>query len=230
MKDYQQDAIVANVGLSRSHQQVAYERFTDSGLIALLPMTERRAALVWALDSDKAQASIKLSDTAFLKTLQQTFGYRLGRFVKVGKRTRFPLRQVVMNPSIAWPYVFVGNCAHTLHPIAGQGFNLGLRDVALLAQYILEKGLCPAMLEAYQAARCKDQNTIAHFTDGLVELFQKKWPFLGVFRGAGLLLLDNLPPLKQALAYRAQGFMESPPNLVCGIPLHPFGESDAASF
>jgi 2-octaprenyl-6-methoxyphenol hydroxylase len=151
--------------------------------------------------------------------LQQAFGYRLGRFLKVGKRTIFPLRQMIMPQQTAWPLVFIGNAAHSLHPVAGQGFNLGLRDVALLAQSILEDGLTPEMLQTYQAKRRHDQVAIINLTQSLVDVFTSKLPGLAWARTVGLVALDNVPFLKKLLTRYASGYAGTIPDLVCGLPL-----------
>jgi 2-octaprenyl-6-methoxyphenol hydroxylase len=221
--DYQQKAIVANIGLSRSHQHVAYERFTPSGPMALLPMTGMRSALVWSLPPEKAEELYHLPEPQFLEELQFAFGYRLGRLTKLGHRSLFPLRQAIMPQQIAWPVVFIGNAAHTLHPVAGQGFNLGLRDVALLAQAIVQQGLSAQMLESYQDSRKHDQAAIKCFTHGLVELFNKGIPGLATLRGMGLMVMDSFTPLQGLLAHYAQGFAGTPADLICGLPLRARG-------
>jgi 2-octaprenyl-6-methoxyphenol hydroxylase len=218
-KEYNQIAIVANIGLARSHQNHAYERFTSSGPLALLPMTGLRSSLVWALSPNDAERLAACSEADFLKALQHAFGYRLGRFVKAGHRALYPLRQVIMPETVSGNVVFVGNAAHTLHPVAGQGFNLGLRDVATLAQCIAQQGLDSKMLQLYQQARRHDQSAIIHFTNGLIELFTSRVPGLPMMRGAGLIALDNIAVLKNLLARYARGFAGVIPDLVCGIPL-----------
>ncbi len=220
IKEYDQHAIVANIGLARPHRNHAYERFTPSGPLALLPMTGLRAALVWALPPTEAEQLMAISEQDFLKALQQAFGYRLGRFVKTGQRVLYPLRQIVMPESVSGKVIFVGNAAHTLHPVAGQGFNLGLRDVATLAQCIAQQGLASNMLHNYQQTRRYDQAAITRFTDGLIELFTSRVPGLSIMRGVGLIALDNVAPLKNLLARHARGFAGVTPDLVCGIPLH----------
>ncbi len=220
LKDYDQCAIVANIGLARAHQQVAYERFTASGPLALLPMTDQRASLVWALPPQEAERLMLVEEHVFLNHLQRTFGYRLGRFIKVGCRVAYPLRQLIMPQCVAGSVVFVGNAAHTLHPVAGQGFNLGLRDVAMLVQCIAKHGLGDDMLQIYQTSRRFDQTAMAYFTDGLVELFTSRLPGAALVRGAGLIALDNIPVLKSLLVRYARGFTGIIPDLVCGIPLH----------
>lgn len=160
-----------------------------------------------------------MPESAFLTRLQQTFGYKLGRFIKVGRRAVYPLHQIVMPQTVHWPVIFVGNAAHTLHPVAGQGFNLGLRDMAALAQAILEKGITTAMVETYQHMRHHDQQAIVQFTDGLVRLFGSRLPGLGVGRSLGMMLMDNSPLLKSILAHYARGYAGVVPDLACGITL-----------
>lgn len=219
IKDYKQFAITANVGLARSHHNRAFERFTASGPIALLPLTNNRASLVWASSAEETTRLFELSDSLFLKELQQAFGYKLGKFIQLGKRTFFPLKHVSMPKKIAWPYVFIGNAAHTLHPIAGQGFNLGLRDVASLAECILKYGINETMLERYEAMRRHDQNAIQLFTDNLVRIFTSKMPGVGLIRNLGLLSIELFPLFKNTLTHYAGGFGGEPCDLVCNIPL-----------
>ncbi|MFC3908274.1 2-octaprenyl-6-methoxyphenyl hydroxylase [Legionella dresdenensis] len=219
VKDYQQQAIVANIGLNRSHHNYAYERFTANGPLALLPMSEQRASLVWAVKPERAHELLKLDETQFLKQLQLTFGYKAGRFIKAGKRFVYPLRQAIMPIQAAWPLVFVGNAAHTLHPVAGQGFNLGLRDVATLAQCLIKDGLSAIMLGNYQQMRRYDQQATARFTDSLIAVFTNKIPGFGMARSLGLMAVDNLPGLKALLTRHARGFAGTVPDLVCGIEL-----------
>lgn len=219
IKDYKQVAVVANIGLKRSHHHCAYERFTAKGPLALLPMTAKRSALVWSLPVAEAQQLHNMPESEFLKQLQQIVGYRLGRFVKVGQRTLYPLRQVTLSTLISNSVVFIGNAAHTLHPIAGQGFNLGLRDVAMLAQAISQYGLNPEMLRYYQKSRQHDHTIITRSTDMLVELFQMQFPGIACTRSMGLIAFDNMPVLKKILSRYARGYAGIIPDLVCGIPL-----------
>jgi 2-octaprenyl-6-methoxyphenol hydroxylase len=218
-KDYQQRAIVANVQLARSHHNQAYERFTSSGPLALLPMTENRMSLVWALSVDEAGKLMGTSEKDFLATLQGAFGYRLGRFLRSGERVLFPLRQMVMQDQVKWPFVFVGNAVHTLHPVAGQGFNLGLRDVAALAQCIAEGGLNEPMLQGYASMRHHDQRAIVGLTDGLIRIFTSRFPGMRLARNLGLMAIDNSHFLRKILSYYTQGFAGVTPDLVCGIDL-----------
>lgn len=224
-KDYQQQALVANIGLDKPHNQCAFERFTPQGPLALLPMQGNRMSLVWAMSPEQAELMMKVDESDFLKHLQLAFGYRLGRLVKVGKRFSFPLKQVTMPQLAQWPLVFIGNAAQTLHPVAGQGFNLGLRDVATLAQCIAKHGLSNQMLTQYLQLRRHDQQIITQFTDGLVRLFTSQIPGLGVVRNLGLVAFDNSPALKNLLARYARGFGGAIPDLVCELALRREHES-----
>lgn len=219
-KLYGQCALVANIALSKPHQGQAYERFTAQGPLALLPMQGQRMSLVWAMLPKEAESLMALSDNEFLSQLQKAFGYRLGRFSKTGARFSYPLQQVLMPQQTQWPVVFVGNAAHTLHPVAGQGFNLGLRDVATLAQCIAKEGLQASMLDHYADLRAHDQKAITYLTDGLISVFTSRLPGLGWARGMGLVALDNIPALKNLLARYARGFGGVVPDLVCDIALH----------
>ncbi len=219
IKEYNQQALVANIGLTRSHEYRAYERFTSEGPLAMLPMQGQRMAMVWAMKPLEAQRLLSEPDAVFLRELQAAFGYRLGRLLKVGTRSAYPLRQVSMAEQAKWPVVFVGNAAHTLHPVAGQGFNLGLRDVAALAQCIAQQGLNKEMLAGYVQLRASDQRLITGFAHGLVNLFTSRLPGVGLARDLGLILLDNSTFLKNCLARHAQGFSGVIPDLVCQIAL-----------
>ena len=218
-KTYPEHAIATNIALSRSHKQIAYERFTSHGPLALLPLKGPHMGLVWTL-SPKAAAHLKTVDEdAFLHTLQRAFGYRSGRFTAVGPRMTYPLKQVMMPKQVYERVIFLGNAAHTLHPVAGQGFNLGLRDVAMLAECAAKYGLTPEALSRYQAFRQSDQKVITKATDGLVSLFKSTLPGVGLARRMGLVALDNSAFLKNIVLRHAKGFGGVVPDLVCGMPL-----------
>jgi 2-octaprenyl-6-methoxyphenol hydroxylase len=208
---YGQQALVANITPGRPHQGVAYERFTDSGPLALLPMPGNRCGLVWTCRDDQREELLGLEDAAFLARLQQRFGQRLGALSRPGRRSAYPLRLLRVRQHYRQRVVLVGNAAHALHPIAGQGFNLGLRDCAVLAEVLAEgarQGADPgseALLSVYARRRERDQQGTALFTDLLARLFINPLPPLQLGRNLGLLALDLLPPLKQALARRAMG-------------------------
>ena len=204
-KDYAQLALVCSVHGDRPHGGRAYERFTPSGPMALLPV-EARYALVWTAPPAEAARLAALDDAAFLAQLQAAFGDRAGRFTAAGPRTSFALRLRAVNTPIALRTAIIGNAAQALHPIAGQGLNLGLRDAAELAAQVratpreaLGEG---AMLEAYRLARRRDSRRGIAFTDVLVSLFSdaRRIPTWG--RGLALTALDLLPPARRLFAER----------------------------
>lgn len=217
--DYQQTAIVCNIGLARSHQHVAYERFTHDGPLAMLPLHQKRAALVWAMRPSHAQSRMELSDQAFLSTLQSAFGYRLGRLSAVGCRYAIPLLQVYNAHNIDDNVVFIGSAAQHLHPVAGQGFNLALRDVASLVQCVDSYGLNGRMLRQYQNMRQTDRKVIGQCTDALVRVFGQALPGAAFLRSLGLLAFDTIAPVQDVFARYARGFGGTPPDMACGIPL-----------
>ncbi|MDF1677762.1 MAG: FAD-dependent monooxygenase [Legionellaceae bacterium] len=218
-KQYSEHALAANVALSRPHHQVAYERFTPDGPLALLPLRGEHMALVWTRTPAEVEALKQMEETVFLSTLQRAFGYRAGRFTRVGPRMTYPLKQVTMQKKVYESVVFVGNAAQTLHPVAGQGFNLGLRDVAMLAQCAAKYGLNQQALANYQSLRQADSRTITAATDGLVSLFKSNLPGVGLARRMGLVMLDNNRLLKNTILRHAKGFGGVIPDLVCGISL-----------
>jgi 2-octaprenyl-6-methoxyphenol hydroxylase len=223
--DYGQTAIVTNVTPQLPHNHVAWERFTDTGPLALLPMSGQRCAVVWTVASEQAEAIMALEDAAFLARLQERFGNRLGRLQRVGKRQAWPLQLVSATQSVAPRMALVGNTIHTLHPIAGQGFNLGARDIAALAEVLVDAiraGEDPGsaqVLERYAEWRRRDHKNVTLFTDGLVRLFTLPVPGLGMVRSAGMLALDLLPPAKRLLTRLTMGRSVQTPRLARGLPL-----------
>jgi len=223
--DYQQTAIVTNITPQLAHNNIAYERFTKSGPLALLPMTEQRCAVVWTVASDQAESVMALDEADFLARLQERFGYRLGRLERVGHRQAWPLRLVQAKESVRERLALMGNAVHTLHPIAGQGFNLGARDVAALAEVLVDAvnaGEDPGSLEVlsrYGDWRHRDHKNVTVFTDGLARIFTLPLPALGVARSAGMLALDLLPPAKRLLTRATMGRSGRTPRLARGLPL-----------
>ena len=209
--NYQQTAIITNIGLTRSHHNVAYERFTQQGPIALLPLSEQRCGLVWTLEPEQVTRVINLTDKQFLIELQQAFGYRLGRFARVGKRFAYPLQLLQTQQLTKFRVALIGNAAHTLHPIAGQGFNLGLRDVAALTS-LLEQALIQGedlgskiVLDRYKHQQTRDHRHYICFTDGLVKIFTSPLWQIALARNIGLQTLNFIPSLKQRLTRKAMG-------------------------
>jgi 2-octaprenyl-6-methoxyphenol hydroxylase len=211
--DYGQHALIANVGLTQPHNGVAYERFTATGPLAMLPLiaadSAQRSSLVWTLDASEAQDIAALDDAALLERLQQAFGWRLGRLGRIGARAIYPLSLQVAQEQVRPHLVLLGNVAHTLHPVAGQGMNLSLRDIEALVETLatptLELGSM-TMLTRYLQAREADQNLMIGVTDGLTKLFSSDAQAKVWLRKAGLLSLDLIPALKTRFGARAMGF------------------------
>jgi 2-octaprenyl-6-methoxyphenol hydroxylase len=218
---YQQTAITANISTERPHEHRAYERFTEHGPIALLPMPDNRCSLIWTVKTGDEGPINALDDAAFLARLQTEFGYRLGQFTQVGKRSHFPLKLTQTEQTIQDRIVFIGNAAHNLHPIAGQGFNLGLRDVIALADVLIDAKDCgdPRHLHDYQQWQQQDQDNVIKATDTLVRLFSNNNVVLGHGRSAGLIALDLLPPAKHWLASKSMGLGKKQPRLARGMTL-----------
>ena len=222
-RDYEQTAIIANVSTDKPHNTVAYERFTASGPLALLPMNEGRSSLVWTVRADQGEEVMALDDAEFLERLQERFGYRLGRFTRVGRRNAFPLQLLQAAESVRPRLALIGNAVHTLHPVAGQGFNLGLRDVAALAEVILDarrRGQdigAAGVLQAYARWRQGDQRRVTLFTDSMVRLFGQSLPPVAWLRDAGMLALDVCPPAKRWFGRMTMGRAGRLPRLARGL-------------
>lgn len=222
---YGQSAVVANVSPARPHRNRAYERFTASGPLALLPMSEGRCAVVWTVGDAELDQVLGLDDAEFLAGLQRRFGYRLGAFERVGRRAAYPLGLMRARESVRGRVVIIGNAAHTLHPVAGQGFNLGVRDVAALAEVVDDAhraGLDPGdaeVLARYRRWRETEQAAMALATDGLARLFTNPLAPLRHGRRLGLLAMHWLPGARHPLARAAMGLMGRQPKLARGVPL-----------
>ena len=201
--DYDQVAIVASIMLDHEHAGIAYERFTPDGPIALLPERDHYA-LVWTRKPADAPQMLASSEPAFLAALAAHFGSRVRRFARVSGRRAFPLALEVARNITAPRIAVIGNAAQALHPIAGQGFNLGLRDAWDLARIVVEAPKdaigAPAMLARYRRSRERDRRAGIAFTHGLVQLFGNDRPWLRVPRGMGLMLLDTVPFAKRAFS------------------------------
>ncbi len=213
-EDYGQIAVIANVTTSLPHQGKAFERFTRNGPLAMLPMSEDRCSLVWCHAAEDQAKVDRWSDAEFLHQLQQAFGWRLGAMVKAGKRHSYPLRLTSALQHISHRLALVGNAAQTLHPIAGQGFNLGLRDVMSLAETIAQAEQqgndigSYQILSQYQQRREPDQQATIGVTDGLIHLFANRLAPLVVGRNLGLMAIELVPPLRETLARRTLGWVE----------------------
>lgn len=227
--DYGQQAVIGNVMPEMAPDNRAYERFTAEGPIALLPIADNRAAFVWILPSDRARSIMELDDTMFTDALQQAFGFRLGSFSRVGQRAVYPLALTRANSLTARRGVLIGNAAHGLHPVAAQGFNLGLRDVAALCDCLLDAMLeaapdcadpgSPELLETYADWRQDDHSKVVRFTDGLVRLFGDRRSPLRFMRNAGMLGFDLIPGVRSLFARHTMGLAGRLPRLSRGVPL-----------
>lgn len=220
--DYGQTAVIANITTSDPHHGIAHERFTPTGPIALLPLFDGARGLIWTLAPEEAERVLALDDDRFLRELQQGFGWRAGQFLHVGRRASYRLSLQRASGTLAPRCVLIGNAAQALHPIAGQGFNLGMRDAALLAETLIEAGGdvgAPATLQRFDAARSEDRRGIVRFTDGLVRLFADARPGAGLTRNLGLVAFDLLPPAKAALSRLSWGWDGRRPKLTRGVPL-----------
>ena len=224
-RDWDQSAITATVETRLGHDNVAYERFTTEGPIALLPMDRRCCGLVWTLPHGDADTLMGLDDKRFLESLREHFGSRLGAFVKTGPRTRHRLHSIRSASAVKPRLALVGNAANHLHPVAGQGLNLGLRDAAVLAEVVVEairNGEDPgamATLRRYADWRRRDHWSTTRFTEGVVRLFSNDFAPLVVVRDLGLIGLDSFGYLKKVLARHAMGLAGRSPRLARGLPL-----------
>ena len=226
LTDYEQTAIISTMTTQRFHDHVAYERFTEDGPIAVLPLQDGRCGVVWTRRPNEARRLLTLDDDAFTDALQRAFGFRLGRLLKIGTRHAYELSLSRSEAHFAQRLAIVGNAAQGLHPIAGQGFNLGLRDAASLAEVLsdaLVAGVqdpgAQSLLRDYAAWRGEDRKRIVAFTDGLVRLFATPLGLVRGLRGFGMLAFDSLPPAKAAMARLSTGASGRVPRLARGVPL-----------
>lgn len=233
---YGQTAVIANVTTDQPHRDTAYERFTDSGPLALLPNTapqgmpgqedgDRRWSLVWTVRDADVEATLALDDASFLERLQARFGRRAGTFTGTGPRSAYPLGLQFVRDHVQPRIAFVGNAAHVIHPVGGQGFNLGLRDVAVLAEVLAgaaEQGTDPgagATLRGYARWRRLDYLRTVAMTDGLARTFSTRLAPVVLARNLGLMAMELFPPARHLLARQAMGLTGSQTKLGRGLPL-----------
>lgn len=234
--DYGQWAVIGNLLPEKPPANRAYERFTETGPIAVLPAADDRAAFVWILPSAMAQDVLALDDADFARHLQEAFGNRLGKFSRVGKRAAYPLALSKANGLVARRSVVIGNAAHGLHPVAAQGFNLGMRDVATLCDCIYDARIeataahpstdaevadpgCTEILENYAKWRRSDHAKVVRFTDGIVRLFGDRRPPVRALRNLGMLAFDLVPGVRRLFAKHTMGLAGRLPRLSRGVPL-----------
>ncbi|USA53634.1 2-octaprenyl-6-methoxyphenyl hydroxylase [Acinetobacter sp. C32I] len=211
--DYDQVAIVTTVQTSKPHQQVGFERFSALGPLALLPLPgEYRRSVVWPVKKGTEGEWLgEENDQHFLDALQETYGDRAGKFEKTGKRFSYPLAQVLAHKQAVGRVVLMGNAAHTIHPVAGQGFNLCLRDADVLVRFLMEQLSksddigAPENLLAYEQSRLKDQQRVIKFCDSVVRGFSNQNPILKLLRNTGLIAFDVIPGVKPLVANYAMG-------------------------
>jgi len=227
VEDYEQVAIVVNAATERPNNGEAFERFTASGPLAVLPVTGGGYTVVWAVTPTRAAELVALDENAFAAELLSAFGWRAGRWTKIGRRNTYPLALSRAAETVAGRVVLIGNAAQALHPVAGQGFNLGLRDAATLAEMLAGAAAHPdgneadfsELLARFSGWRAEDRRGVTRFTDGLVKLFGNDTPGVGLVRNFGLLLFDLSPAAKRALSRVSWGFAGRMPRLARGLPL-----------
>jgi 2-octaprenyl-6-methoxyphenol hydroxylase len=224
--EYGQWAVIGNLLPEKAPANRAFERFTEAGPIAMLPVADERAAFVWVQSPERARERLELPVEVFTAELQDAFGLRLGRFSRVGKRAAYPLALTRTNALTVRRGVIVGNAAHGLHPVAAQGFNLGLRDVAALCDCIADEVADgqgdpgrAAVLEAYADWRVSDQAKLVRFTDSIVHLFADNRLPVRLLRDIGMLGFDLVPGVRRLFARHTMGLAGRLPRLSRGVPL-----------
>jgi 2-octaprenyl-6-methoxyphenol hydroxylase len=223
--DYGQSAVIGNLLTEIALDKRAFERFTRQGPLAILPVAEGRAGFIWTVSTADAARVLDLHDDAFLAEIQEEFGYRLGKFSRVGKRSAYPLTLSKALRLTATRSLLIGNAAHGLHPVSAQGFNLGMRDVAALCDCVadaLADSVDPgarSVLDRYSAWRRSDQKKLVHFTDSLVRLFGSTRPGTGILRNIGMIGFDLVPGVRRIFAKHTMGLAGELPRLSRGVPI-----------
>lgn len=225
--DYRQTAVICNITPEQDHRGRAFECFTPTGPFAIMPHVNGRCGLIWCVSGDRADELMQLPESQFLKKAHDRFGNHLGAFVKSGRRSSYPLRLVRANEDIRQRAVILGNAAHAIHPIGAQGFNLGLRDAAVLAELLCGESAKGAaadygsldLLSRYSQWRKRDQSGTIAYSDGLARIFSNPTPLAATARTAGLLAHAFIPSLRRQLAIRAMGYRGRIPRLALGEPL-----------
>ena len=230
--DYHQTAVICNITPELPHQGRAFECFTRSGPFAVMPHVGGRCGLIWCVASGEAPALLELPAQEFLHRAHQRFGNSLGAFLKLGRRSSYPLRLVRASEDVRPRVVILGNAAHAIHPIGAQGFNLGLRDVAVLAEVLHDElssqgHLDPGemdVLRRYSEWQRPDQIGTIAYSDGLARIFANPSPVAAAARTAGMFAHALLPPLRRQMAVRAMGFRGNTPRLALGESLADFND------
>jgi len=220
VKDYQQVAIVSNVMPERPHEDTAYERFTETGPLALLPHSQQRCVLVFTVAANETEKYMQMDEQSFLDILLQRFGRRLGKFSKLGQRKSYPLKMLQVEEQVKHRAVILGNAAHAVHPNGAQGFNLGLRDAAALAEVLIgaqenDQDIGElSLLESYLESRVEDQQRVLNFTDRLAKNFYNRQALKIIARNLVMLATDLSPTLKHRFTRSAMGFWGCQPSLI----------------
>ena len=224
-RDYGQTAVICNITPEISHDGRAFECLTNTGPFAVLPHTGKRCGLVWSVATEAATEILNLDDETFLARAQTRFGKQLGDLVQVGKRTAYPLKLVRATEDVRDRLVILGNAAHAIHPIGAQGFNLALRDAAVLAEILADDDLGDpgetGLLHTYSAWRQQDQRGTIATSDGMTRLFSHPSPIAAGLRTTGLIAHAILPSLRRYSAIKAMGYRGRVPRLALGEPLRP---------
>jgi 2-octaprenyl-6-methoxyphenol hydroxylase len=224
-RDFKQTAIVSNLTTQKRNQSIAYERFTSHGPIALLPINKNRSVLIFTVHSDQENYYLNMSDNQYLKTIETEFGRRLGKIQKLGERRPYPILFIEAMQQFQDNLILLGNAAHTLHPNAAQGFNLGLRDIAGLSECIfsgLEKKLSIDdinILKNYLELRHSDQQRVIEFSNGLATCFDHDSSLFTSITNITMLLFDCIPPFKSSFLKKTMGIAGHQPKLVRGLYL-----------
>jgi 2-octaprenyl-6-methoxyphenol hydroxylase len=223
---YSQNAVVLNIKTEVHHNGRAFERFATDGPLAFLPLSRSRTAVVWTRPERELGRSMSLDEIAFRDELQNAFGHRLGKLTRIGARSSYPLARVRSKQRVGDRVVLVGNAAVSLHPVAGQAFNIALRDVAVLAEIINEERASQGLqadiggselLARYDELRRNDQRRVAAFTHALIRLFGcRGWP-VAITRALGLMAFDLMPGAKAQLARHTMGLAGRLPRLARGL-------------
>jgi 2-octaprenyl-6-methoxyphenol hydroxylase len=211
LTEYGQTAIVTTVKSSLPHNHFAFERFTESGPLAMLPVNNELCSVVWTRSQEEAEDLMSINEDDFMTQLQQCFGYLLGSLTLAAPRRAFPLSLIRADTMVSGRAVIIGNAVHQLHPVAGQGFNLGLRDVAQLAEMLIQQEKNnndvgdSGLLNQYALVRQKDHDLTIGFTDNVVKIFSTEWLPVAAARSISLAVMDHIPVAKSLLARHAMG-------------------------
>tara|TARA_B100000029_G_scaffold516146_1_gene627199 strand:+ start:194 stop:1429 length:1236 start_codon:yes stop_codon:yes gene_type:complete len=224
-KKYHENIMITRIDSNKNHDGMAFERFSEHGPIALLPIGDTSFSVAWTLPKERSEAYMGFSDGELLLSLQKQFGFRAGEFTSIGTRKIYPLARTYVKPPSTHRTVLIGNAAHEVHPVAGQGFNLGLSDVAELAELIANATQNKtdighySIIDSYIKNRANQTKRVIAFTDGLINMFDFSFPGAGLFRSIGLTTIDMMPSIKRALLLRTTGLSGEKNRLLRGIPL-----------